>query len=244
MFLPTSGQTAGSEIDVLWQRSTQKVWHVPCDCCGEMIPYIWTQPKQKNGDQLPGGMKFASGDDVLFDDAMILSLTDLDQFRVLRCRDLNAQCYMNERTMIVTTMAISDLPSTGIHVGLSASSEETAFTDARRYIDDLKSADDVKVTEVFREIERREVKKPRGSRSPILRVVGNGIRKKWSASRARVEKKPVCEICNESFSMEDHQISHSRGQSELSHNHSQLCSDCARRKRYQHTSLYLAADSA
>lgn len=183
-------------------------------------------------------------DDVLFDDAMILSLTDLDQFRVLRCRDLNAQCYMNERTMIVTTMAISDLPSTGIHVGLSASSEETAFTDARRYIDDLKSADDVKVTEVFREIERREVKKPRGSRSPILRVVGNGIRKKWSASRARVEKKPVCEICNESFSMEDHQISHSRGQSELSHNHSQLCSDCARRKRYQHTSLYLAADSA
>ena len=42
--------------------------HVPCDCCGEMIPYIWTQPKQKNGDQLPGGMKFASGEDGLFED--------------------------------------------------------------------------------------------------------------------------------------------------------------------------------
>ena len=68
MFLPTSGQTAGSEVDVLWQRSTQMVWHVPCDCCGELIPYIWTQPKQKDGEQLPGGMKFASGDDVLHED--------------------------------------------------------------------------------------------------------------------------------------------------------------------------------
>ena len=65
MFLPSSGQTAGSELDVLWQRSTQKVWHVPCDRCGELIPYIWTQPKQKDGSQLPGGMKFATGDDIL-----------------------------------------------------------------------------------------------------------------------------------------------------------------------------------
>lgn len=77
MFLPTSGQTAGSEIDVLWQRSTQKLWHVPCGCCGEMIPYIWTQPRQKDGDQLPGGMKFASGDDVLFADQSI----DYDKIR-------------------------------------------------------------------------------------------------------------------------------------------------------------------
>ncbi len=77
MFLPTSGQTADSEIDVLWKRSTQKVWHIPCDCCGELIPYIWTQPKQKNGDQLPGGMKFASGDDVLFEDQSV----DYDKIR-------------------------------------------------------------------------------------------------------------------------------------------------------------------
>ena len=71
MFLPTSGQTAGSEIDVLWKRSTQKTWNVPCDCCGEMIPYIWTQPKQKDGAQIPGGMKFATGEDVIFEDGSI-----------------------------------------------------------------------------------------------------------------------------------------------------------------------------
>lgn len=65
MFLPTSGQTAGSEVDKLWNRSTQKVWHVPCPYCGEMIDYIWTQPRQKDGVQLPGGMKFASGDEVM-----------------------------------------------------------------------------------------------------------------------------------------------------------------------------------
>jgi hypothetical protein len=169
-------------------------------------------------------------DDVLFDDAMILSLTDLDQFRVLRCRDLNAQCYMNESTMVVTTMTISDLPSTGIHVGLSASSDEPAFLDARCYVDDLKSADDVKVTEVLREVERVDVKKPRASRSPLMRVVRGGIRKRWSASRTRGAKSPVCEICNESFPMQDDE--------------SNLCPDCARRKRYQHTSLYLASDSA
>jgi len=71
MFLPTSGQTAGSEIDTLWNRSTQKVRHQPCDHCGEMIPYIWTQPRQKDGTQLPGGMKFATGDDVIFEDGSI-----------------------------------------------------------------------------------------------------------------------------------------------------------------------------
>ena len=59
MFLPSSGQTKGSELDQLWQRSTQKVWHVPCPCCGEMIPYIWTAPKV--GDTVgAGGMRWAS----------------------------------------------------------------------------------------------------------------------------------------------------------------------------------------
>lgn len=61
MFLPSSGQTANSDLDELWKASTQKVWHVPCDCCGEMIPYIWTPEKQKD-ERLPGGMKFTSGD--------------------------------------------------------------------------------------------------------------------------------------------------------------------------------------
>jgi hypothetical protein len=77
MFLPTSGQTADSDLDVLWRRSTQRVWHVACDCCGETIPYIWTQPKQRDGAQLLGGMKFATGDDVLRGDGS----TDYDAIR-------------------------------------------------------------------------------------------------------------------------------------------------------------------
>ena len=71
MFLPTSGQAVGSEIDTLWKRSTQKVWNVHCEHCNKLIPYIWTQPRQKDGTQLPGGMKFATGDDVLFEDGAI-----------------------------------------------------------------------------------------------------------------------------------------------------------------------------
>ena len=57
MFLPTSGQTAASELDDMWNESTQRAWHVKCDCCGEEIPYIW------NPDSEVGGMKFASGEE-------------------------------------------------------------------------------------------------------------------------------------------------------------------------------------
>ncbi len=57
MFLPTSGQTEGSELDELWKVSTQRTWHVKCDCCGEEIPYVW----QADGEI--GGMKFASGEE-------------------------------------------------------------------------------------------------------------------------------------------------------------------------------------
>lgn len=57
MFLPTSGQTKGSELDDQWEQSTQRTWHVHCDCCGELIPYEW------NAEGDVGGMKFASGEE-------------------------------------------------------------------------------------------------------------------------------------------------------------------------------------
>ncbi len=57
MFLPTSGQTAESELDDMWNESTQRTWHIKCDCCGEEIPYVW------NPDSEIGGMKFASGEE-------------------------------------------------------------------------------------------------------------------------------------------------------------------------------------
>ena len=64
MFLPTSGQTKGSELDDMWIRSAQKTWHVQCDCCGEFIPYIWRQPA--SGDEIPmGGMRWANKEDYM-----------------------------------------------------------------------------------------------------------------------------------------------------------------------------------
>jgi len=59
MFLPTSGQTAGSELDEMWKRSTQRTWHVKCDCCGEEIPYLWKLPPV-DGKVPPGGIRYAS----------------------------------------------------------------------------------------------------------------------------------------------------------------------------------------
>lgn len=70
LFLPSSGQTGGSELDSYWERSTQKLWHVPCDCCGEMIPYIWKPPKQ--GDVVPiGGMRWGSKEETTYEDGRI-----------------------------------------------------------------------------------------------------------------------------------------------------------------------------
>ena len=65
MFLPTSGQTQGSELDDMWNESTQRTWHVKCDCCGEEIPYVW------NPDSEIGGMKFASGEEARDEDGGI-----------------------------------------------------------------------------------------------------------------------------------------------------------------------------
>lgn len=70
LFLPSSGQTAGSDLDEFWKRSTQKVWHIPCDCCGEMIPYIWTPGKQ--GEEMgAGGMRWGAKEDICHDDGSI-----------------------------------------------------------------------------------------------------------------------------------------------------------------------------
>ena len=65
MFLPTSGQTAASELDDMWNESTQRTWHIKCDCCGEEIPYVW------NPDSEIGGMKFASGEEARDEDGGI-----------------------------------------------------------------------------------------------------------------------------------------------------------------------------
>ena len=62
MFLPTSGQTKGSALDDMWQRSQKKTWHIKCDCCGEFIPYIWRQ--KAVGDEIPvGGMRWAASEE-------------------------------------------------------------------------------------------------------------------------------------------------------------------------------------
>ena len=69
MFLPSSGQTKGGELDAMWQRSTQKRWHVKCDCCGDLIPYIWRAPAV--GDAIPvGGMRWAAKADYMDGDAI------------------------------------------------------------------------------------------------------------------------------------------------------------------------------
>ncbi len=70
MFLPSSGQTAGSQLDQLWRKSTQRTWHVKCDCCGEEIPYIWKLPAV-NGKVPPGGIRYASSEEVINSDGLI-----------------------------------------------------------------------------------------------------------------------------------------------------------------------------
>jgi phage terminase large subunit GpA-like protein len=70
MFLPTSGQTAGSQLDGLWHRSTKRTWHVKCPCCGEEISYVWKLPSV-NGDVPPGGIRYAAKDEVTREDGTI-----------------------------------------------------------------------------------------------------------------------------------------------------------------------------
>ncbi|MGB2010561.1 MAG: terminase gpA endonuclease subunit [Akkermansiaceae bacterium] len=70
MFLPSSGQTAGTQLDSLWSKSTQRTWHVRCDCCGEEIPYIWKLPPV-NGKVPPGGIRYAASEEVMSDEGMI-----------------------------------------------------------------------------------------------------------------------------------------------------------------------------
>ena len=83
MFLPSSGQTANSDLDELWKASTQKVWHVPCDCCGELIPYVWS-PERKKDEHVSGGMKFTSGEAAFHADGELNLEAILPQRHLLR----------------------------------------------------------------------------------------------------------------------------------------------------------------
>lgn len=70
IFLPTSGQTKGSELDRLWEQSSKKTWHVKCDCCDKYIPYIWRS--KAIGEEIPmGGMRWASKEDYTDTDGSI-----------------------------------------------------------------------------------------------------------------------------------------------------------------------------
>lgn len=70
LFLPTSGQTKGSELDRLWEQSSKKTWHVKCDCCDKYIPYIWRS--KAIGEEIPmGGMRWASKEDYTDSDGSI-----------------------------------------------------------------------------------------------------------------------------------------------------------------------------
>jgi len=93
IFLPTSGQTAKTELDKMWRASTQKTWHVPCDCCGEFIPYIWN-PEPKKDEKLIGGMKFVSGEDALHEDGE-LNLTAIRQGIRYQCQECGGEMPWN-----------------------------------------------------------------------------------------------------------------------------------------------------
>lgn len=90
LFLPSSGQTAKSELDDFWNRSTQKVWHVPCDYCGEMMPYVWTLPKV--GDQVPmGGMRWAAKEHYIED--FEINYTKLKESAYYECQFCGGKHY-------------------------------------------------------------------------------------------------------------------------------------------------------
>tara|TARA_B100000749_G_scaffold280793_1_gene278819 strand:+ start:1848 stop:3638 length:1791 start_codon:yes stop_codon:yes gene_type:complete len=57
IYLATTGQTLGTELDDLWNESTQRTWHVKCDHCHNEIPYVWSS---KDGDY---NLKFATGEE-------------------------------------------------------------------------------------------------------------------------------------------------------------------------------------
>ena len=68
VFIPSSGATKGSDLDKLWERSTQKVWHIPCDSCGEYQPLVWTHEKDEAGNIPKGGIRFDTSDNVKLPD--------------------------------------------------------------------------------------------------------------------------------------------------------------------------------
>lgn len=86
MFLPSSGQTEGSELDVLWKKSTQKTAHFKCDCCGEYIPYVWTLPMQ-DGEIPKGGMRWGAAGEIENEDGSInkAKLTDTIYYECQKC---------------------------------------------------------------------------------------------------------------------------------------------------------------
>jgi hypothetical protein len=170
-------------------------------------------------------------DDVLFQEAVAEQFASFKNVDIFRCRDLNGHCYASERTMVVTSMGLSDTVPTGVHVGASISSDEQAYSDAMLALAELRDSVNMLDTVVEEKSARKKNTAAKNDeRSPLLRVIRGGLRKKFNREKGEDSSSEVTESCAVCGDTVD------------DFNTRSLCPDCEQRKTYQHTALYLAND--
>jgi hypothetical protein len=170
-------------------------------------------------------------DDILADEGDIERIVENSGAHIVRCTDLNGHCYANEQMMVVTSMALSDTPPSGIHLGTSFTSDERVYQDAVNELLLLSGSADGSESELSAgpsdDQSSREGLKEISQTSPLMRVIRGGLRNRLTRRGPDVDRRPACSVCDGILA------DPSAGS---------LCPDCAGRKHYQHTALYRASD--
>lgn len=170
-------------------------------------------------------------DDVLFEESVADQFSSFEKFSIFRCHDMNGHCYANERSMIVTSLGISDKIPTGVHLGTEISSDEQAYLDAMDTLAEVRES--VNLSDIILEsspARKNHASGKKAVRSPILRIIKGGLRKKFNREikeESRTGQSPSCKACEAA-------LDDSTGNS--------LCPECEQRKKYRHTALYIASD--
>lgn len=167
MFLPTSGQTRGGELDKMWERSQKKTWHIKCDCCGEYIPYIWRQ-SAVDGEIPIGGMRWAAREDYTSDEGEI-------NFGKLAA-SVYYECQLCGGKLDASPAKQKARNRDGKYIALNPSGETTLDFfkyNAMSHIDWAKLVEQFKISQIDRE---------RGSLEPLENFIRKRLAEKWSES--------------------------------------------------------------
>lgn len=181
-------------------------------------------------------------DDVLFNEEVAAALEAEVRISIVRCRNLNGNCYANERHLMITSYGLAEIEPSGHHFGVVITSEDAAFEAARTEICSICDGVDgaINVNSVLDRLTRQAspgngnaepVEPGRSDRLPVMRVIRGGqegAQENGKEGEPGANGRHRCAACGKAF--------------DLDKGVGGLCRECESRKTYRHNAVFISPD--